>query len=67
VHLRDAELLADLGLGQVAVEAEQQDALFAGRQLLPVRGHGLHVQRVLDRVVLGAEHVGEFAAVVPFR
>src|SRR4029077_3301483 len=34
VHLRDAEPFADLGLGQVAVEAHDQDALLALGQLV---------------------------------
>src|SRR6476661_11094370 len=36
VHLRDAEPFADLGLGQVAVEAHDKDALLAFGQLVPV-------------------------------
>ena len=34
LHLRDAEPFADLGLGQVAVEAHDQDALLALGQFL---------------------------------
>src|ERR1700735_5050858 len=48
VHLRDAELLADLRLGHVAVEGHQPDRLLPPGQLTPVRCHCVHVQRVLD-------------------
>src|SRR5260370_40781598 len=47
VHLRDAEPLADLGLGHVPVEPHYQQALLAFGQVAPVRPNGLHVERVL--------------------
>src|ERR1022692_4544177 len=47
MHLGDAELLADLCLSHVTVEAHQQDPLLAPRQLVPVRRDRLHVERVL--------------------
>ena len=37
VHLGDAEAVADLVLGEVAVEPQHQDALFALRQFGHVR------------------------------
>src|ERR1700744_6105626 len=55
VHLRDAELVADLGLGQVAVEAHDQDALLTLGQFLPVRVDRLHVDGVGHGRVVVAE------------
>src|ERR1700683_2670796 len=46
VHLGDAEPVADLRLGQVAVEAHDQDALLPLGQLIPVGVDGFHVDRV---------------------
>ena len=57
VHLRDAKLLADLGLGHVSVEPQQEDLLLASGQLTPVRGDRFHVQGVLDLRVFLAKHV----------
>ncbi len=65
VHLRDAELLADLRLRHVTGEAHQQDALLAPGQLVPVRRDGLHVQCVLHRRVLVAEHISQPGGVRP--
>src|SRR5580704_12218177 len=41
VHLGDAEPVADLGLGEVAVIAHHQDSLLAFGQLVPVGVDGL--------------------------
>ncbi len=49
----------DLGLGHVAVEAHQQDALLAAGQLTPVHGQRGHGQGVLHLRVLLAEQVGQ--------
>src|SRR5690348_8512170 len=65
VHLRDAEPFADLGLGEVAVEAHDQDALLAFGQFLPVLVDGFHVDGVGDVRVILAEHVREQGGVVP--
>ena len=59
VHLGDAELVADVGLGHVAVEAQQQDVLLAAGEFAPVGGDGVHVEGVLDVGVVLAEDVGE--------
>src|SRR6202020_2929368 len=67
VHLGDAEGGADLGLGQVPVEAHGEDLLLALGELVPVGGHRLHVDRALDVGVLVAEHVGQLPGVVPVR
>jgi hypothetical protein len=58
VHLGDAEALADLGLGQVPVEAQVQDPLLAFGQVVQVGTDGLHVDGVLDRLVVLAEQLG---------
>src|SRR5690349_17560223 len=55
VHLGDAELGRDLGLGHVAEEAQQQDLLLARRQLLEQRFERLAVLHALQRVVHHAE------------
>src|SRR6266700_384950 len=65
VHLRYAEPFTDLGLGEVAVEAHDQDALLALGQLLPVRIDGLHVDGVGEVRVVVAEHVRQQGGVVP--
>ena len=57
MHLRNAEPVADLRLGEVAVEAHDQDALLPFGQLIPVGVDGLHVDRVRDGWVVVAEHV----------
>ena len=59
VHLGDAELLADLGLGHATAEAQEQDLLLAPGQLAPVRGEGRHAEDVVDPRVLTAEAVGQ--------
>src|SRR5215469_651171 len=59
VHLRDAEPVADLGLGHVAVEAHHQKALLALGEIAPVRPHRLHVERVLELRVILAEQIGQ--------
>src|SRR6266700_350219 len=65
VHLRYAEPFTDLGLGEVAVEPHDQDALLAFGQLLPVRVDGLHVNGVGEVRVVVAEHVRQQGGVVP--
>src|SRR5215468_1491045 len=67
VHLRDTEAGADLGLGEVSIEAHDEDALLAFGEFLPVRGDGLHVNSVLDLGVLAAEHVAQLGGVFPVR
>jgi hypothetical protein len=57
VHLGDAELAAYVGLGHAVLEAQEQDPLLAGRQLLPVRCDGLHAEHVLQSRVILAEKV----------
>src|SRR5450755_1468834 len=52
VHLGDAQLPGDLGLGHVTAEAQQQDLLLAGGQLAPVRGNGPEVEHVFQLPVL---------------
>src|SRR6202050_4112674 len=46
VHLRDAKLLANLGLGHVSVEPQQEDLLLPAGQLTPARGDRFQGQRV---------------------
>jgi serine phosphatase RsbU (regulator of sigma subunit)/PAS domain-containing protein len=67
VHLGNAEAVADLGLGEVPVEAEHEDALLAFWQFLPVRVERRHVERVLDAGVVVAEHIREQRRVIPVR
>ena len=55
VHLGDAQLRGDLGLGHVTAEAQQQDFLLAGGQLAPVRGNGLEVEHGFQLPVLGTQ------------
>src|SRR5580704_17740257 len=59
LYLGDAELLADLVLGDATVEAHEQDFLLMGRQFAPVRGDGLHVEHVVHLRVLLAEEVSQ--------
>src|SRR5215469_8952079 len=59
VHLGDAELFANLGLGHVAVEAHEQQLLLTVGQLVPVRPDRLHVDHVLQLGVIVAEQFTE--------
>jgi hypothetical protein len=57
VHLGDAQLHGDLGLGHVTAEAQQQDLLLTGGQLAPVRGDGLEVEQVFQLSILRTQYV----------
>jgi hypothetical protein len=59
VHLGDAQLPGDLGLGQVTAEAQHQDLLLTGGQLAPVCGNGLEVEHVFQLRILGAQEVSQ--------
>jgi len=63
VHLGDAEAVADLFLGEVAVEPQHQDALVAFGQLVQVDADGFDVGGVGDGRVVLAEDVGELARI----
>ena len=63
VHLGDAEAGADLPLGEVAVEPQHQDALFAFGQLVRVGADGVDVDGVGDGGVVFAEDVAEQAGI----
>jgi hypothetical protein len=65
VHLGDAELSGDFLLGEVAVEAQDEDALLAAGQCVPVAGHGLHVHRAGYRRVVFAQQAGQPARAWP--
>jgi hypothetical protein len=67
VHLGDAQALADLGLGQVAVEPQVQDPLLAFGQVLQVGADGFHVDGVLDGLVVLAQHLSERRRVLGIR
>src|SRR5215469_533038 len=43
VHLRNVQLVSDLGLRHVAVEAHEQNLLQSLWKIRPVRPHGLHI------------------------
>src|SRR5690606_11334066 len=64
VHLRDPDLLRDLRLGHVPEEAQQQDPLLARRQVLQQRLQRLPVLHALQRLVLGAQGVGDRGGLV---
>jgi hypothetical protein len=59
VHLGDAEAISDLALREVAVEAHHEDALLAHGQFVDVSVDRLDVDRVVDRLVVLAQHVRE--------
>ena len=59
MHLGDAEFLRDLGLGEVAEEAQQHDGSFALGQLGEQRAQGFVVLDVGERGVVVAESVDE--------
>ena len=64
VHLADPELGGDLRLRHAAEEAQHQDLLLAGRQPLEQRLERLAVLDPLERLVHGAERVGDGRRVV---
>ena len=55
VHLRHADALGDLGLGQVVLEAQLEDHLLALGQLAERRADGVPELHQLVAVVLGAD------------
>ena len=63
VHLGHAEAVADLVLGEVAVEAEHQDALFAFGEFVQVGVDGVDVDGMGHSGVILAEEIGEHAGV----
>lgn len=65
LHLGDAEFLADLRSGHIAVKARQQDLPLPRGQLNPVRGEGLAVEHVLKPRVLPAEHFSQTLPIWP--
>lgn len=64
VHLGDAEPPGDLLLSEVAVKAQNEDALLAPGQFVPVPGDGLHVHGPVYRRVILAEQAAELAGIV---
>jgi len=64
VHLRDAESLADLGLGEIPVEPHGEDVLLALGQLAPVRLDRGQVDRPFHRLVVGAEQIAQQRRIV---
>lgn len=67
VHLGDSQAVADLLLGEVAVEPPDQDALFALGEIVQVGADGFDVGGVGQVRIVLAECVGEHAGIVAAR
>jgi hypothetical protein len=59
VHLGDAQAGRDLGLGEVAVVPQHEDALLTFGQVTEMGVDGLDVGDVLGPFVVRADHVAE--------
>ena len=65
MHLGDAQAPGNLVLREVSVKPEDQDPLLALGELVQVGVDGLHVDGMLDRLIVLAEQVGDLAGVRP--
>src|SRR5579872_6903518 len=67
MHLADAELLGDLGLGQIVLEAQLQDQLLAPRELREIGGEQHAAFGVPELLVLAPEMATQGVVVLPRR